>query len=240
MYYAAAEEPRDAPAEEPEPPPRRPATWTRVPRRARAAPRRRRWPPPICTAAATRFEHFLEKAFASPELLARLEAIRPGRECWTSSSTAHYFADQLLRYPELLDEIGEPFQLEGGPLQDGAALRRFYRRQMLRIQCESMLGRAPIFETLGKTQRPGRQRDRRRLPHRPGRSAAARRAPRYAAQRPDDGDRPGPPRHARVRPGQRRRPQFRHPRRRRRRAGLLDRRGRAHDPDASAPTPAKA
>ena len=62
-----------------------------------------------------------------------------------------YFADQLLRHPELLGEIGEPFQLEGGPLRDGAALRRFYRRQMLRIQCESMLGRAPIFETLGKT-----------------------------------------------------------------------------------------
>ena len=96
-----------------------------------------------------RFERFLEDAVASPELLARLEK-SPDGVLDIFEHSAH-FADQLLRYPELLEEIGEPFQLEGGPLQDGAALRRFYRRQMLRIQCESMLGRAPIFETLGKT-----------------------------------------------------------------------------------------
>src|SRR5262249_32029012 len=57
----------------------------------------------------------------------------------------------LLRYPELLDEIGEPFQLEGGLLGDGAAVRRFYRRQMLRIQAASILESTPIFETLKKT-----------------------------------------------------------------------------------------
>ena len=109
-----------------------------------------------CALAATnlrrgraRFESFLEQALAAPELLARLEA-SPAGVLDIFEHSAH-FADQLLRYPQLLEEIGEPFQLEGGPLQDGAALRRFYRRQMLRIQCESMLGRAPIFETLGKT-----------------------------------------------------------------------------------------
>jgi glutamate-ammonia-ligase adenylyltransferase len=62
-----------------------------------------------------------------------------------------YFGDGLLRYPELLDEIGEPFQLEGGPLQDDSALRRFYRRQMLRIQSQSILRAAPIFSTLKQT-----------------------------------------------------------------------------------------
>ena len=36
-------------------------------------------------------------------------------------------------------------------MADGSALRRSYRRQMLRIQCESMLQREPIFTTLGKT-----------------------------------------------------------------------------------------
>jgi [glutamine synthetase] adenylyltransferase / [glutamine synthetase]-adenylyl-L-tyrosine phosphorylase len=96
-----------------------------------------------------RFEHFLEEAVVTPELLERLEA-SPAGVLDIFEHSAH-FADQILRYPELLEEIGEPFQLEGGPLQDGAALRRFYRRQMLRIQCDSMLGRAPIFETLGKT-----------------------------------------------------------------------------------------
>jgi glutamate-ammonia-ligase adenylyltransferase len=60
-----------------------------------------------------------------------------------------YFGDQLLRYPDLVREIGRPFDMaeEAG---DGAALRRFYRTQMLRIQSESMRG-AEIFETLGKT-----------------------------------------------------------------------------------------
>ena len=96
-----------------------------------------------------RFENFLEQTLAAPELLARLEK-SPGGVLDIFEHSAH-FADQLLRYPELLDEIEEPFQLEGGPLRDGAALRRFYRRQMLRIQCESMLRGAPIFDTLGKT-----------------------------------------------------------------------------------------
>jgi glutamate-ammonia-ligase adenylyltransferase len=57
----------------------------------------------------------------------------------------------LLRYPELLDEIGEPFQLEGGELRDAVSLRRYYRRQMLRIQSESLLEAAPVFSTLSKT-----------------------------------------------------------------------------------------
>ena len=96
-----------------------------------------------------RFDHFLEDAVASPERLARLEA-SPAGVLDLFEHSAH-FADQLLRYPELLEEIGEPFQLEGGELADGATLRRFYRRQMLRIQCESMLRREPIFRTLGKT-----------------------------------------------------------------------------------------
>jgi glutamate-ammonia-ligase adenylyltransferase len=96
-----------------------------------------------------RFEHFLEQAVATPDLMARLDA-SPDAVLDIFEHSAH-FADQILRYPELLEEIGEPPHLEGGMLQDGAALRRFYRRQMLRIQCESMLGHAPIFETLGKT-----------------------------------------------------------------------------------------
>ncbi len=96
-----------------------------------------------------RFDHFLEDAAASPDRLARLEAAPEGVLDLFEHSA--HFADQLLRYPELLEEIGEPFQLEGGALADGASLRRFYRRQMLRIQCESMLAREPIFRTLGKT-----------------------------------------------------------------------------------------
>ena len=99
-----------------------------------------------------RFEHFLERLFANPETLDRLDAdatLAAGVLDLFEHST--YFADHLLRYPELLDEIEQSFCLEGGRLEDGAALRRLYRRQMLRIQSESILRRAPIFSTLGNT-----------------------------------------------------------------------------------------
>jgi len=99
-----------------------------------------------------RFEHFLEKAFANPDLLERLNSKpRLARNAIDIFENSPYFADDLLRYPELLDEIGEPFQLEGGPLDDDSALRRFYRRQMLRIQSASILQSEPIFETLKNT-----------------------------------------------------------------------------------------
>jgi glutamate-ammonia-ligase adenylyltransferase len=99
-----------------------------------------------------RFEHFLEKAQTGSDVLDRLnnDARLAARAIDIFEHSA-YFADDLLRYPELLDEIGEPFQLEGGPLADGAELRRFYRRQMLRIQSGSMLCAEPIFDTLAKT-----------------------------------------------------------------------------------------
>jgi glutamate-ammonia-ligase adenylyltransferase len=99
-----------------------------------------------------RFEHFLEKAFAAPEVLQRLNA-----DASLSASVldlfenSPHFADQLLRHPELLDEISRPVDLESHRLETGDALRRFYRARMLRIQSESILRAAPIFETLSKT-----------------------------------------------------------------------------------------
>jgi glutamate-ammonia-ligase adenylyltransferase len=59
-----------------------------------------------------------------------------------------HFGDELLRDPELAAEVSQPFTLED---VDGGDLRRFYRRQMLRIQAESILQSAPIFATLSKT-----------------------------------------------------------------------------------------
>ena len=93
-----------------------------------------------------RFEHFLEKAFAAPELLERLNADSElAAFLLDFYEHSHYFSDQLLRYPELLDEFRQDFQPpEPGELADGASLRRFYRRQMLRIQSESVLRAAPI------------------------------------------------------------------------------------------------
>ena len=99
-----------------------------------------------------RFEHFLEKAFANPAVLARLEGnAKLSAQVLDIFEHSPHYADDLLRYPELLEEIGRPFELIDLPVPDGAELRRFYRRQMLRIQTESVLDAAPIFDTLSKT-----------------------------------------------------------------------------------------
>ena len=99
-----------------------------------------------------RFDHFLEKAFASPELLERLDGdSKLAGGVLDLFEHSPYFADELLRHPELLDEIGTPAAAPEEALEDGAALRRFYRRQMLRIQSESILEAAPIFSSLEKT-----------------------------------------------------------------------------------------
>ena len=99
-----------------------------------------------------RFQHFLEKSVAGADLQSRLES-DPKLAASVLDIFEHsfHFADDLLRYPELLDEIGQPLQLEGEGLEDAESVRRLYRRQMLRIQGESILQAAPIFATLGKT-----------------------------------------------------------------------------------------
>jgi [glutamine synthetase] adenylyltransferase / [glutamine synthetase]-adenylyl-L-tyrosine phosphorylase len=99
-----------------------------------------------------RFEHFLEKAFANPAVLDRLDSDgKLAAGVLDIFEHSPYFADELLRQPELLDEIGAPPLEAEEPLDEGGALRRFYRRQMLRIQSESILAAAPIFTTLRKT-----------------------------------------------------------------------------------------
>jgi glutamate-ammonia-ligase adenylyltransferase len=104
-----------------------------------------------------RFEHFLEKMIASPEWLSRLDGDSLLAACAIDLfEHSHYFADQLLRYPDLLDELDRAcaspdFQLDAESPRESAALRRFYLRQMLRIQCQSVFLRQPIFSTLDHT-----------------------------------------------------------------------------------------
>ncbi|SPE42764.1 (Glutamate--ammonia-ligase) adenylyltransferase [Candidatus Sulfopaludibacter sp. SbA3] len=116
--------------------------------------------PPLAEAVAAanlhrgreRLEHFLERAAATPDLLPRLDA-DPALFAHVLDIFEHspFFGDDLLRDPELLAEIGKPFQPEDEDLGDGATLHRFYRRQMVRIQTASILESEPIFSTLGKT-----------------------------------------------------------------------------------------
>ena len=107
------------------------------------------------------FEHFLERMLPSPEWLRWLD--EDSVLCsYVIDIFEHspFFAEQLNRKPELIEELrqmrlkpesttryGEMPPL----LADPADLRRFFSREMLRIQCESICLQTPIFDTLKRT-----------------------------------------------------------------------------------------
>src|SRR5581483_5097183 len=100
-----------------------------------------------------RFNHFLEKVYAAPDLLARMDS-DPSLVAGVVDIFEHsnYFGDQLLRHPELLEEVlPAEYRLEDEPHEDLTGLRRFFRRQMLRIECDSIVHSTPIFTTLERT-----------------------------------------------------------------------------------------
>src|SRR5207248_1624105 len=86
-----------------------------------------------------RFEHFLEKVYASPELLARLDADPALVESVVDLfEHSQFFGDQLIRAPELISELapGSDSPPEPAEAQDTGEMRRSFRRLMLRIQTE--------------------------------------------------------------------------------------------------------
>ncbi len=99
-----------------------------------------------------RIEHFLDEVLANGAWLARLEA-EPALVERVVDIFEHsqYFGDQLLRHPQMLAEL----EAAGGPpeetIADSASLRGYFRRRMFRIQSDSLLRPAPIFETLART-----------------------------------------------------------------------------------------
>jgi len=104
-----------------------------------------------------RFEHFLEKVIANAEWLARLDSDARLADCAIDMfEHSQYFADQLIRHPELIEELSRAcdspeFQLDPESPAEAGALRRFYIRHMLRIQGQSVFLRRPIFTTLDHT-----------------------------------------------------------------------------------------
>jgi glutamate-ammonia-ligase adenylyltransferase len=101
------------------------------------------------------FEHFLEKLSADEPRQQRLnqDAALTARTLDLFEQSP-YFAEELIRTPELLDVIGDaPHQAapqQDAPI-DARELRRWYRREMLRIQTASICESQPIFETLERT-----------------------------------------------------------------------------------------
>ncbi len=110
---------------------------------------------------AQMFEHFLERLVALPELLGWLDEDKKlaGYVLDLFEHSPH-FAEHLIRRPEHLDAVRR-LCLENQPaadyagmvsqLGDAAAVRRFYAREMLHIQSESICLHKPIFETLRQT-----------------------------------------------------------------------------------------
>jgi [glutamine synthetase] adenylyltransferase / [glutamine synthetase]-adenylyl-L-tyrosine phosphorylase len=109
--------------------------------------------------SAKSFEVFLERMFSNPEYLQLLNQ-HPAlaRDAIDLFENSMHFSEELLRRPELIEELArirEASEVQYGDLStfisDPAELRRFFRREMFRIQAESVCLRAPIFHTLART-----------------------------------------------------------------------------------------
>ncbi len=104
---------------------------------------------------------FLEKALRTPSCLALLEA-HPLLGDWAVQifELSPFLSEQLTRRPEFLDQIqliaDDPehrpaFEAAAPPLQDLDGLRRFFHREMFRIQAGSICLPESVFQTLDRT-----------------------------------------------------------------------------------------
>jgi [glutamine synthetase] adenylyltransferase / [glutamine synthetase]-adenylyl-L-tyrosine phosphorylase len=97
------------------------------------------------------FEHFLEKLMPDSRLLALLNSnAQVARFTLDIFEHSPYFAEQLVRVPQLIEEFGSPIKA-GGNFDDISDLRRYFRREMFGIQAASICQRVPVFETLQQT-----------------------------------------------------------------------------------------
>ncbi|MBI4891240.1 MAG: glutamine-synthetase adenylyltransferase, partial [Acidobacteria bacterium] len=109
------------------------------------------------------FEHFMEGVLKRDDWMKALES--DAKLCGyllEIFSHSPYFAEQLMRQPEYFEELrtmrarGDSYTPHGGvvPLLDDAAeIRRFFLRQMFRLQAESICLQRPVFETLERISR---------------------------------------------------------------------------------------
>jgi glutamate-ammonia-ligase adenylyltransferase len=101
------------------------------------------------------FEHFLERLSGDPERLNLLNG-NPELAAHALDLFEHspYFAEEFIRMPELLDEVARaaiPLSADEPAPREMTDLRRWFRREMVRIQTESVCQHRPIFDTLART-----------------------------------------------------------------------------------------
>src|SRR5580700_5041583 len=85
------------------------------------------------------FEHFLEKLMPDSRLLALLDSdSQVARFTLDIFEHSPYFAEELVRVPHLIEEFEQPPQpVQAVNLDDISELRRYFRREMFRIQATS-------------------------------------------------------------------------------------------------------
>ncbi len=102
-------------------------------------------------------ESFLDKVLEIPELLYLMEHNEELTRCTIDVfEHSQYFADQMVRHPELLREVEAACGSRQGRTgfyapREPFALRRFFHEQMVRIQSDSVFHRAEVFKTLKRT-----------------------------------------------------------------------------------------
>ncbi len=105
------------------------------------------------------FEHFLEKLMPDSRLLALLDSdSQVARFTLDIFKHSPYFAEELVRIPHLIEEFRQlpdltnPDDVKAAlKFDDISDLRRYFRREMFRIQTASLCQRVPVFETLHQT-----------------------------------------------------------------------------------------
>jgi glutamate-ammonia-ligase adenylyltransferase len=158
MYYTAVLQPSsEPPAEPPSPPPSNLVRFLdqRAPALARLLAGRN------VTRSARSLEYFLERALSSEEWMDVLDSDGAVAECLLDLfDHSAYFSEQFIRFPELTGAVRDAAHNNGAKrdysvlasgLQNASDLRRFFRCEMTRLQCESVCLRAPVFQTLAAT-----------------------------------------------------------------------------------------
>jgi len=103
---------------------------------------------------AAAFEHFLEKLLPDSPWLALLDSDpQVARSVLDIFENSPYFAEELVRQPDLIEELSGGRAQDRAPIffDDVSDLRRFFRREMFRIQAASICQSVPVFETLQQT-----------------------------------------------------------------------------------------
>ena len=109
--------------------------------------------------SANSFEAFLERVNSDDALLAKLdESPELAADVVNVFESSVHFAEELIRRPELMEDLARirsaetpQYEQLSSSLGDAFGLRRFFRREMFRIQAESLCVGAPIFDTLERT-----------------------------------------------------------------------------------------